>query len=204
MVKRLGSVGLMVFVPGWLGVSLMGQEKAAAKMQPKAPVYVLEISAEEPVAAQLPSQTYDLGFGCTSDGSMGVNVLLPPDKAKPRSVSTFYTISSSGKTVSFDFSKINDLALRDGQGAAAYEVGDRDVDFLFSAVRMASAAGLPEDQAPPPPGWFVARFDREGAYHGATELNLPRLVPQRMAAFDDGDLLIFALDEANRQPQLIR
>jgi len=60
------------------------------------------------------------------------------------------------------------------------------------------------DKTSPPPGWFVARFDRDGAYHGATELNLPRLVPQRMAAFDDRDLLIFALDEANRQPQLIR
>ena len=69
---------------------------------------------------------------------------------------------------------------------------------------MKSGAGIPSEGKAPPPGWFVARFDRDGAYHGATELNLPRLVPQRMAAFDDGDLLIFALDEANRQPQLVQ
>ena len=51
---------------------------------------------EEPVEAQLPSQVYDPGFGSTSDGSFGVNVLLPLDKAKPRNVWTFYTISPSG------------------------------------------------------------------------------------------------------------
>jgi len=128
-------IALVVLGCGLADADLIAQEKPAAKNQPKAPVYVLEISAEEPVAAQLPSQTYDLGFGCTSDGSIGVNVLLPPDKAKPPSVSTFYTISSGGKTVSFDFNRINDLALRDGQRATAYEVGERDVDFLFRQCR---------------------------------------------------------------------
>ncbi len=205
MVKILGSVALMVLGQGLPGASVMAQEKAAAKILPRMLAYELEISGEEPVAAQLPNQIYDRSFGCTSDGSIGVNVLLPPDKAKPRSFFAFYTISPSGKTVSFDFKKINDLALRDGQRAMANEVGERDVVFLFSAmpVKSASVAHV-EDKAPPPPGWFVARFDRDGAYHGATELNLPRLVPQKMAAFDDGDLLIFALDEVNRQPQLIR
>src|SRR5262249_42240329 len=126
------------------------------------------------------------------------------DKAKPRNVFTFYTISPAGKTVSFDVNKINDLGLRNGQNAMAHEVGERDVDFLFSAVPVKSPAGGQTEEKVPPPAWFVARFDRDGAYHGATELNLQRLVPQRMAAFDNGDLLIFALDEANRQPQLIR
>jgi hypothetical protein len=197
-------MALVVLRCGLGSADLNAQKQPAAKTEPKMPVYGLEISGEPSVAAQLPSQVYDLGFGCTSNGSIGVNVLLPPDKAKPRSVFTFYTISPSGKTVTFDFSKINDLALRSGQRATAYEVGDRDVDFLFSAVPVKSAAGLQGEDKAPPPGWFVARFDRDGTYHGATELNLPRLVPQRFAAFDDGDLLIFALDEANRQPQLIR
>jgi hypothetical protein len=204
-VKILGSVKLMVFGQGLLGTSLMAQEKTAAKIPPKVPTYGLEISGEELVAAQLPSQIYDPSFGCTSDGSIGVNVLLPLDKAKPRSVFAFYTISPSGKTVSFNFKKIDDLALRDGQRAMAIEVGERDVDFLFNSLPVKSASVVhAEDKAPPPSGWFVARFDLDGAYHGATELNLPRLLPQKMAAFDDGDLLIFALDEANRQPQLIR
>jgi len=195
----------MVLSLGSLGTDLIAQEKAAPKSVPKMPSYELEISVEEPVAVQLPNQVYEPGFACASDGSVAVNVLLPPDKAKPRSLWMFYTISPNGKTVSFDFKKINDLALRDGQRAMAHDVGDRDIDFLFSAQPAKNPLdGQAQDKQAAAPGWFVARFDRDGAYHGASELNLPRLVPQRMAAFDDGDLLIFALDETNRQPQLIR
>jgi hypothetical protein len=199
-----GSIELTILGLGLLGADLVAQEKAVATL-PKIPSYGLEISAEEPVAAQLPNQVYEPGFGCASDGSAAVNVLLPPDKVKPRNVWTFYTVSPSGKTVSFDFKKINDLALRDGQGALAHDIGDRDVDFLFSAQPARNPLdGQAQDRQAAPPGWYVARFDRDGVYHGASELNLPRLVPQKMAAFDDGDLLIFALDEMNRQPQLIR
>ena len=69
--------------------------------------------------------------------------------------------------MSFDFKKINDLALRGGQNAMAHEVGERDVDFLFNTSPAKSASVMQaEDKAPTPPGWFVARFDRDGAYHG--------------------------------------
>jgi hypothetical protein len=199
------SIGLLVLGLGSMGAALVTQEKTVPKTFPKIPSYGLEISAEEPVAAQLPSQMYELGFSCTSDGSVVVNSYLLPDKSARRNRWVLHTISSSGKVVSFDFKKINDIALRDDQDAAAHDVGDHDVDFLFGQLGGSKHDGLPQDGRPAePPKWFVARFDRDGGYHGATELNLSRLVPQRMAAFDNGDLLLFALDETNRQAQLIR
>lgn len=195
----------MVVTLGLVGPESLAQEKAAPKAPPKIPMYGLEISTEEPVAAQLPNMMYEPGFGCTSDGSIGVNVALPPDKAKQGLVMVFYTISPDGKIVSFDFKKINDLVLRDGQRAMNHDVGERDVDFFFSAQPVKKTLdGQGQGKQDAPAGWFVARFDRDGAYHGAAELNLPGLNPQRMAVFDDGDLLVFALDEANRQPQLVR
>lgn len=203
--KTLGSAALMVFGIGLLSASLIAQENTAAKILPKMPAYGLEISNEEPVAAQLPSQMYETGFACTSDGSLVVNSYIPPDKSTRRNRWVLHTISPSGKVVSFDFKKIIDIALRDDQDAGAQDVGDHDVDFLFGQLAGSKHDGRPQDGRPAEsPRWFVARFDREGGYHGATELNLPRLVPECMAAFDDGDLLIFALDEMNRQPQLIR
>ncbi len=115
------------------------------------------------------------------------------------------TISPSGKVVSFDFKKITDIALGDGRDATAQDVGDHDVDFLFGQLGGSKHDGRPQYGRPTEATkWFVAQFDRDGMYHGATEINLPRLELDRMAVFDDGDLLIFALDEANRQPQLIR
>jgi hypothetical protein len=65
----------------------------------------LEISAEEPVAAQLPSQMYETGFACTSDGSVVVNSVPPLDQSKRRGAWILNTISPSGKVVSFDFKK---------------------------------------------------------------------------------------------------
>lgn len=199
-----GAIRLAVFGLAFLSLGLIAQEKPTQKVESKVPSFGLEISDEEPIAAQFANQAYDQGFVCTSDGSIAVNILLPPDKAKPRSVWVLYAVSQSGKIVSFDFSKVNDLAFSNGQRAMAHDVGERDVNFLFSARPMKGADSQTQDRPVLPPGWFVARFDRDGMYHGATELNLPRLVPQRMAAFDNGDLLIFALDEANRQPQLVR
>jgi hypothetical protein len=174
-------------------------------MLPKTPWFALEISGEEPVAAQLPSQMYETGFACTSDGSVGVNSVLPLDKSKRRDAWIVSVISPGGKVISFDFKKIGDIALRDGQDATAHDVGDHDVDFLFGQLAGSKHDGRPQDGRPAePPKWFVARFDREGMYHGATELALQGLVPHRMSVFDDGDLLLFALDETNRQSQLIR
>jgi hypothetical protein len=53
-------------------------------------------------------------------------------------------------------------------------------------------------------GNFVARLNREGEYLGATRLHLPGLKPLKLAAFPNGDLLIFAADEVSDVPRLLR
>jgi hypothetical protein len=199
------SIVLTFLGTGLLGADLIAQPKTAPKALPQTPLYGLEISTEEPVTAQLPSQMYETGFQCTSDGSVVVNSVPPLDQSNRRGPWILNTISPSGKVVSFDFKKISDVGLRDGQDAMAQDVGDHDVDFLFDQLGGSKHDGRPQDGRPAEATkWFVVRFDRDGMYHGATELNLPGLVAERMAVFDDGDLLIFALDETNRQPQLIR
>lgn len=202
-----GSIALTVLGLGLLRTGLPAQQKATPKVLAQTPLYGLEISTEDPVAAQLPSQSYEAGFQCASDGSVVVNSVPVLDQSQRRAPGAWIlsTISPSGKVVSFDFKKISDIGLRDGQDAAAHDVGDHDVDFLFGQLGGSKHDGRPQDGRPAEATqWFVAKFDRDGMYHGVTEINLPRLELERMAAFDDGDLLLFALDETNRQAQLIR
>ena len=78
------SIGLMILGLGLLGGDLVAQEKAVPKTLPTIPSYGLEISTEEPAAAQLPSQVYETGFASTSDGSVVVNSVPPLDKSKRR------------------------------------------------------------------------------------------------------------------------
>ncbi len=111
-----GSIALTVLGLGLLGADLPAQEKATPKVLPQTPLYGLEISGEEPVAAQLPSQSYETGFQCTGDGSVVVNSVPVLDQSQRRAPGPWIlsTISPSGKVVSFDFKKISDIGLRDG------------------------------------------------------------------------------------------
>src|SRR5260370_35790253 len=110
-----GSIALLVLGLGLLGMDLVAQEKAGPNIPPKIPSYGLEISTEEPVAAQLPSQTYETGFACNGDGSVVVNSVPPLNKSKRRGAWILNTISPRAKVVNFVFKKIRHIAIRDTQ-----------------------------------------------------------------------------------------
>jgi hypothetical protein len=69
-----------------------------------------------------------------------------------------------------------------------------------SAIAKKNFAADPQGK----PSHFVARFNREGQYLCATELVLPKLNPLKLAAFPNGDLLIFAADESSHAARLLR
>lgn len=181
---------------------------AQEKSPPKPPVYVLAISGEDPIAANLPSPMLEGAIGCTADGSLVVNSILESDPTKPVPFNTpelLSTISTAGKVNTFNLSAISDV--QGFSDARSYDVGDHDVDFLIYGTRKQSPLNASVNASIQPPlksQWFVAQFDRQGIYHGSTELALPQLAPQKLAASDSGDFLVFGIDEANHEAKLIR
>jgi hypothetical protein len=105
-------------------------------------------------------------------------------------------IEPTGQLWTFDVTHIDDL--RSIVPSRSYDVAANGVDFLMSAI-----PGKIGVDAQGKRGNFVARFNREGQYLGATPLQLPGLNPLKLATFPNGDLLIFAADEVDAAPQLL-
>jgi hypothetical protein len=157
-------------------------------------------------------------LGCASDGSVFIySVLdanLKPVRNRSRSAPVSFiqeptppmvtentpmqleVIEPTGHLWTFDVTHIGDL--RSMVPARSYDVGENSVDFLMSAIPGKIGVDTQGKR-----GNFVARFNREGQYLGATPLQLPGLNPLKLATFPNGDLLIFAADEANATPRLL-
>ena len=157
-------------------------------------------------------------IGCASDGAVFIySVLdanLKPVRNQSRSAPVSFTlapaapmvtentpmqlevIEPTGQLWTFDVTHIDDL--RSMVPARSYDVGENSVDFLMSAIPGKIGVDTQGKR-----GNFVARFNRAGQYLGATPLQLPGLNPLKLATFPNGDLLIFAADEANVTPLLL-
>ena len=160
-------------------------------------------------------------LGCTSDGSVFIYSvvdanLVPVGRRRPASSAPIsYTqslkpplvtdntpmqlevIEPTGRLWDFDVTHIDDL--HGILPSRSYDVDENGVDLLMSAVP--GKIGVETDGLR---GKFVAHFNREGQYLGAAPLHLPGLNPLKLAAFPNGDLLIFAVDEVNAVPRLLR
>ncbi len=167
--------------------------------------------------ADLPTPYVYGPLGCASDGAVFVYSVLDANlvPVHRRSAPVSYTqastppmvtqntpmqlevIEPTGQLRVFDVTHIGDL--RSIIPSRSYDVGENEVDFLMSAI-----PGKIGEDTPGTRGNFVARFNREGQYVGATSVHLPGLKPLKIAAFPNGDLLIFAADEVNLVPRLLR
>ena len=151
--------------------------------------------------ADLPTPYVYGPIGCSSDGSVFIYSILETNPYRPITASTpmqLEVIEPAGKVQTFDVTQIDDL--QGIAGARSYDVGQHDVDFLFSAIPKKNFGVDPLAQR----GNYLARFNRLGQYQGATELVLPGLNPLKLAAFPNGDLLIFASNPKTLEPRLLR
>ena len=181
-------------------ISILFPAVAQKKTRDQTPLYTLELLQTKPLSVTLPSPMLEGTVGCTSDGSLVINSILEAD---PKKSAPLYTpevlsvIDPKGEVQSFDFSKIDDL---DGVvGARAYDVGVKDVDFLVYAFPKKSLSSDSRVART----WYVARFSRDGSYHGTIPLDLAGFSVQKLALLDTGDLVLFGLDETNRVAQLM-
>ena len=161
----------------------------------------LVFSDAERFWADLPTPYVYGPIGCASDGSVFIYSILDASPTRPITASTpmqLEVIEPSGKVQTFDVTQIDDL--QGIAGAKSYDVGQNDVDFLFSAIPKKNFGVDPLAQR----GNYLARFNRLGQYQGATEVALPGLNPLKLAAFPNGDLLLFAADEKTLEPKLLR
>jgi hypothetical protein len=161
----------------------------------------LDFSDAERFWSDLPTDLFWGPAGCASDGSIYIYSVLDVRAQNPLIENTpmqLEVIEPSGRVQTFDSTLIDDLT--NLTPSRSYDVGENDVDFLVSAIAKKNFAPDPQGK----PSHFVARFNREGQYQGATELLLPKLNPLKLAAYPNGDLLIFAADESSHAARLLR
>ena len=160
------------------------------------PSFTLEISDEQPLSARLPSPMTEGTIGCLADGSLVVHSFLdkPASAAQdPSTPMTLSVISPDGGVKGFDVAQIHDL--KKVEDNLTYDVGTNEVVLLVSTYSGAHWTPATESK-------WLAHFDRQGTYKGSTQLNLNHLALSHIAVFDNGDSLLFGMDEINRLPEL--
>lgn len=179
-----------------------------------APLHNLVYSDGEQFWSKLPSPAVSGPLGCTEDGSVTINSILPvarrrggwaysdsasylvgDEDKKPMQLSV---IEPTGKVQNYDFSVVNDL--EHVINARSYDVGENSVDFLIHAIPKKNYGPNPTEAE----GDFLARFNREGQYEGATEVVIPGMKALKSATFPNGDLLVLGIDEGQMEPRLVR
>ena len=138
-------------------------------------------------------------IGCLADGSLVVHSFLNrlPTEAPDTSNSMKLLVISPGGTVQgFDLQQITDVSKP--QDNQIYDVGTKEVVLLISSSTTNSDASTKSEKQ------LLARFDREGSYHGSVPLDLNAFDLSRLAVFDNGDFLFLGVDRLNRLPELAR
>jgi hypothetical protein len=181
------------------------------------PLHNLVYSAGEQFWTKLPSPVVSDPLGCTEDGSVIINSVLPQVRSNTWGRISFYysmnpalvgdedkrpmqlsVIEPTGKVQNYDFSVVNDLERV--INARSYDVGENSVDFLIHAIPKKNYGLDPTA----PAGDFIARFNREGQYEGATEVVIPGMKVLKSATFPNGDLLVLGIDTYAMEPELVR
>jgi hypothetical protein len=181
------------------------------------PLHSLVYPDGEQFWSKLPSPAVFGPLGCTEDGSVIINSVLPEARANTWGRINFYystdpvfigdedkkpmqlsVIEPTGRVQNYDFSVVNDL--EHVINARSYDVAENSVDFLIHAIPKTSSGTDPTA----PDGDFIARFNREGQYQGATEVVIPGLKPLKSATFPNGDLLVLGIDEDAMEARLVR
>jgi hypothetical protein len=183
------------------------------------PAVAQKSSADKPKPAPRPIPTFDVKFepdpklslpfdeagspaifaeGCDANGSpyVRVNRVIPPGNAQvlkfdAKGIITFETSKISDiiepKSVS-DFAADSDL----------YMLVEGDTRTERRTRKLESGENSTYWEKSGEPKFYIARFDADGSYKGATKLDLP-FRPQRLSGFKSGDFLASGLDENHMQ-----